>query len=153
MRVVSIVIVALVGGVFGSGLFASTKTARGQFASNVVTEGCLSPVGICTAGSLTGSLKGDFTFTATSLVPTPDVATTGVLFYSGDLRLETKSGVLHCSDAGAFESIGDGAVSSVCTIVAGTGEFAGVTGEIQFLGNFTAASGGDGEYRAVLTTP
>ena len=76
-----------------------------------------------------------------------------MFFYSGDLTLETKSGTVHCKDADAFESIGDGAVSSVCTIVAGTGEFAGVTGEIQFLGNFTAAAGGDGEYRAVLTTP
>jgi hypothetical protein len=87
------------------------------------------------------------------LIPTPDAATTGVFFYSGDLTLETKSGTVHCKDAGAFRSIGDGAVSSVCTLVAGSGEFAGVTGEIQFLGNFTAAAGGDGEYRAVLTTP
>jgi hypothetical protein len=47
---------------------------------------------------------------------------------------------------------GDGAVSSVCAIVSGTGTLAGASGEIQFVGNFTS-NGGTGDYRATISQP
>ena len=131
----------------------SAATRRGHFSSIVDTELCASIVGICTEGTLTGALKGIFSFTATSLTPSIDTATTGVVFYTGDLILTTKDGQLFCKDAGAFDGNEPGAVSSVCSISGGTGEFAGVSGTIQFVGTFTLAGGGDGEYRAMITVP
>jgi hypothetical protein len=66
--------------------------------------------------------------------------------------LTTKDGTLFCKDAGAFRPSGDGAVSSVCAIVSGTGTLAGASGEIQFVGNFTS-NGGTGDYRATISQP
>lgn len=129
---------------------ATAKQDHGRFSSMVVTTGCTSPVGICTAGTLTGGLKGRFEFTASSLVPTADTPTTSVFLYTGDIVVHTERGDLLCKDAGAFESTGDGAVSSVCHIIGGTGEFVGAQGQIQFVGTFTFDAGGDGEYRAVV---
>ena len=131
----------------------SAAAKRGHFSSVVNTDGCASIVGICTEGTLTGALKGTFSFTATSLTPSADSPTTGVMFYTGDITLTTRDGVLFCKDAGAFDVNAPGAVSSVCSITGGTGEFAGASGTIQFLGTFTFADGGDGEYRAMLTVP
>ena len=144
------VAVALLFALTSQSAAAASKRARGQFSSNVVTEGCLSPVGICTAGTLTGGLNGSFEFTATSLVPTADTPTTSVLLYTGDIVVTTHHGTITCKDAGAFESTGAGAVSSVCHIVSGTGDYSGSTGSIQFVGNFTFEGGGEGEYRAVI---
>jgi hypothetical protein len=132
---------------------AASNEDHGKFASMVITAGCTSPVGICTAGTLTGGLKGSFEFTATSLVPTADTPSTSVLLYTGDIVVHTDGGDLLCKDAGAFESTGDGAVSSVCHITGGTGDFVGAQGQIQFVGTFTFAAGGNGDYRAVLDVP
>lgn len=134
-----------------AGLSAATR--RGHFSSVVDSEACASIVGICTEGTLTGALKGTFSFTATSLTPSADTETTGVMFYTGDIRLTTRDGVLLCKDAGAFDVNAPGAVSSVCSVTGGTGEFAGASGTIQFVGTFTFADGGDGEYRAMITVP
>jgi len=132
---------------------ATSPSPSGNFSSQQVTgPSCTSPVGLCTEGALTGGLKGTFTFTATTLTPSVDTPTTGVLLYTGDLMLTTKDGALLCKDAGAFKAVGDGAVSSVCAIVSGSGSLAGATGEIQFVGNFTAA-GGVGDYRATISQP
>ena len=134
-------------------IFAASRHYRGQFASSVVVDGCTSAVTICTHGTLTGGLNGEFDFTATSLSPTIDSATTSVLTYTGDIEITSRDGTLFCKDAGAFQSVDPGAVSSVCTIVGGTGDYTGATGYIQFVGTFTFADGGDGEYRAVINVP
>ena len=131
----------------------SAATLRGHFSSDVDTEGCASIVGICTEGTLTGALKGIFSFTATSLTASADTPVTGVMFYTGDITLTTKDGVLFCKDAGAFDTEAPGAVSSVCSITGGTGEFTGASGTIQFVGTFTFTDGGNGEYRAMISVP
>jgi hypothetical protein len=111
------------------------------------------PVGLCTEGTISSGLKGSFSFTATSLIQTVDTPSTSVLLYTGDLTLRTKDGDFTCKDAGAFRTVAEGAVSSVCTIVAGTGAYAGVTGTLQFVGNFSSTTGGVGEYSGSLATP
>ena len=149
VRAAALVIFVVVAATAG----LSAATLRGHFSSVVDTETCASIVGICTDGTLTGALKGTFSFTATSLTPSADSPTTGVMFYTGDITLTTRDGLLFCKDAGAFDVNAPGAVSSVCSITGGTGEFAGASGTIQFLGTFTFADGGDGEYRAMLAVP
>jgi hypothetical protein len=133
---------------------AGTRSLSGHFSSTVVTgPTCQSPVGLCTDGSLTGGIKGSFSFTGTSLIPTVDTPTTGVVLYTGDLSVRAKDGEFTCKDAGAFRTSGDGAVSSVCTIVSGTGAYSGATGTIQFTGTFSSTSGGNGDYSGTLVFP
>ena len=133
---------------------SATANVVGHFSSVVVGgPDCLSPIGLCTRGTLSGGLKGSFFFTATSLVPTADTPTTGVVLYTGEIVLTTKDGTLTCKDAGGFQTVGAGAVSSVCAIVAGTAGLAGASGTIQFVGTFTVADGGDGDYRASVSLP
>jgi len=144
----------LVVSIVAIGSTASAATIVGHFSSVVVTgPDCLSPIGLCTRGTLSGGLKGEFFFTATSLVPTADSPATGVVLYTGDILLTTKDGTLTCKDTGGFQTVGAGAVASVCAIVAGSGDLAGASGTIQFIGNFTFADGGDGDYRASVSLP
>ena len=148
----SVLLVSIVA--TGSTTARAAANIVGHF-SSVVVGGpeCLSPIGLCTRGTLSGGLKGEFFFTATSLVPTADTSTTGVVLYTGDIVLTTKDGTLTCKDAGGFQTVGAGAVASVCGIVAGTGRLAGASGTIQFVGTFTVADGGDGDYRASVSLP
>lgn len=151
---IAVIIVVLVGLVSADQVASAASRATGNFSSSVLPAAeCTSAIGICTRGTLTGGLKGEFSFVGTSLMPSADTPTTGVVFYTGDLTLTTKDGELRCKDAGALLTTGAGAVSSVCVIVGGTGGFAGATGTIQFTGTFTSASGGDGEYRAEYALP
>jgi hypothetical protein len=76
-----------------------------------------------------------------------------VVLYTGDIVLTTKDGTLTCKDAGGFQTVAAGAVSSVCAIVGGTAGLAGASGTIQFVGTFTFADGGDGDYRASVSLP
>lgn len=132
---------------------AASGSVKGRFESQAVTgAGCTSPVGLCTAGTLTGGIKGTFEFTATSLIQSVDTPTTGVVLYTGDIAIHTKDGDLSCKDAGAFRTTGAGEVSSVCTIIGGTDGLAGTSGVIQFVGTFTTAFGGAGDYRGTLFT-
>lgn len=145
---------ALLVSIVAVGSTASAATIVGHFSSVVVSgPDCLSPIGLCTRGTLSGGLKGEFFFTATSLVPTADTPATGVVLYTGEIVLTTKDGTLTCRDAGGFQTVGAGAVSSVCAIVGGTADLTGASGTIQFVGNFTLADGGDGDYRGSVTLP
>jgi hypothetical protein len=147
---VSVLLVIGAAGVWAAG----TRSPSGHFSSTVVTgAACQSPIELCTEGSLTGGLKGSFSFTGTSLIQTVDTPTTAVVLYTGDLSVNTKDGEFTCKDAGAFRTTGDGATSSVCTIVSGTGAYAGATGTIQFSGTFSSASGGNGDYSGTLVFP
>jgi hypothetical protein len=111
---------------------------------------CTSPVQLCTAGRFNGGIQGEFEFTATSLTPTP---TAGVFFYTGTIVVHTQRGELFCADAGVFNTAGDGELADLCTITGGTGDLAGASGYLQTIGTFTAAAGGDSDYRGKLTTP
>ena len=109
---------------------------------------CTSPIGLCTAGQLTGTINGDFVFTATSLQPS---ATAGVLFYTGEIVVQTSRGEVRCQDAGAFQTAEPGGVVDLCTITGGTGDWAGVSGHIRIHGTFTFAEGGNSHYEGVIS--
>lgn len=132
---------------------AASGSVKGRFTSQTISgPSCTSPVGLCTAGTLTGGIKGTFEFTGTSLIQSVDTPTTGVVLYTGDIAIHTRDGDLSCKDAGALRTTGSGEVSSVCTIISGTSAFAGTTGVIQFVGTFTLSAGGAGDYQGTLFT-
>lgn len=103
---------------------------------------------ICTTGTLTGALKGTLTFTGTSLFPTVDTPSTGVVVYTGDVVITTKDGTLSCDDAGVMQTSGPRADSGLCVITGGTGNLLGASGYLQFRG-----VGGAGEYTGTVEQP
>jgi len=137
--------------VYGAQALASAdeQQAHGALRSQVLAApACTSPVGICTAGRLTGTISGDFVFTATSLQPT---STPGVLFYTGEIVVHTSRGDVRCQDAGAFQAAAPGGVADICTVTGGTGDWAGVAGHLRIHGTFTFAEGGNSHYEGVIT--
>lgn len=106
---------------------------------------CTSPVGLCIAGEYRGDVMGPFSGEATSLVPTADTPTTGVVLFTSDSRIDARiggrSGTLVIRNAGAFATIAEGSIVDVAAIVGGTDDFAGATGAIRATGTFTAGAG------------
>jgi hypothetical protein len=147
----------------GAALLLATATAQsgsssvaGRLTSEAVTgPACTSPVGVCTRGALKGGLKGTFTFTASSVTATADTPTTSVVAYTGDMVVTTSDGTLTCRDAGAFATTGERSFAGVCTVVGGTGEFAGASGRLRLTGvtpDFGGApdAGGEADYEGTL---
>jgi hypothetical protein len=132
---------------------ARSTSVSGRLTSTAVTgPTCTSVIQMCTAGFLTGRLKGQFAFTATSLIPTIDTPTTGTVAYTGDAVVRTRNGQLFCKDTGALQTTGSGAFASVCVVSGGTGAFAGATGHLQLVGTFAGGTG-TARYQGSLTTP
>jgi hypothetical protein len=97
-----------------------------------VVEGCTSPVGSCTVGSITngGFLNGETSFTAFGAAIAagmngiePDSTSS----YSGLLTITTKHGILTISDVGVFDTA-MGKFSEIDRVIEGTGMFQESTG-------------------------
>ncbi len=126
--------------------------AQGILRSQPLVEGCTSPGGFCTVGRASGTIKGDFVFTAFRSIPSD---TPGVVLYTGEIVFQTGRGELRCQDAGAYNigelESGPGPFASVCTITGGTGDWAGATGHIRTHGTFSLAEGGNSQYEGLIS--
>jgi hypothetical protein len=135
---------------------SSCTLVIGHYVEHAVEENCTSPVGLCIAGEYTGVIKGAFDGSATSLVPTGDTPTTGVLLFTSDsvihARVKGKEGDLIIKNAGAFNTVGDGDIVDLQRIVGGTGALAGATGALRASGTFVAGSG-ESEYIGSICLP
>jgi hypothetical protein len=139
-----------------SGALAAGKCQRveGWFTLQPVSEpACMSAVGVCATGTYRGDLKGDSTFTGTSLTPTMDTPTTAVVLLTGDNLIQTARGNLMTKDAIVLKTSGAGDFAEVDAIVGGTGAWIGVTGTIRAQGTFTTAAGGKGQYTGEICRP
>jgi hypothetical protein len=132
---------------------AACQTVRGKFTIQIVTgPECQSPAGLCGIGTYIGGLSGASTFAASSVVPSADTPTTGVVAVTGDFSLDTRRGTLFTKDAIMLRTIGGGEFAEVDTVVAGTGDFAGASGVIRGTGTSTATTV-DGDYAGEICTP
>lgn len=95
---------------------------------------CSSPIDFCANVAFRGALKGTSNFTGTSIVPSVDTPTTGIVFITGDNVIHTGEGDVFVKDAIVFNTGGKGEFAEVDTIVGGTGDYAGATGHLQALG-------------------
>ena len=137
----------------GSALASIDATpAHGKLRSQPLVEGCTSPVGFCTVGRASGTINGDFVFTARAFVPSD---TPSVILFTGDIVFTTSRGEVRCQDAGAYNvgeiESGPGPFASLCTITGGTGEWAGATGHIRIQGTFSLPEGGDRRYEGSIS--
>src|SRR5581483_9458579 len=108
------------------------------------TEGCTSPVGLCTAGKVEGNLglDGTTSFAADALASGPATAlnATVTFSYSGILKITTEKGTVTTRDTGIIDSstgaAPGGFFSSFDVVTGGTGRFEGATGKL-FIGGET----------------
>lgn len=133
---------------------ASTcQKVKGKFTLQAITgPACNSSVGVCANGNFSGDLAGTSVFIGSSLIPSVDTPTTGVVFLTGDTALTTKNGILLTKDAISLSTTGNGEFGEVDSIVGGTGEWAGYTGKFTATGTFINGSG-DGIYSGEVCAP
>jgi hypothetical protein len=124
-----------------SGALASTQ---------VVGAACPSPIGLCTAGTLSGDLAGPFFYTAISLIVLSD-GVTGI--FEGTITLQTSRGTIVEHDH-TTANLQTGQLVDVITILAGTEKWSGATGTLNLTGSFNFATGvGASTYTGEVTLP
>lgn len=114
---------------------------------------CASPVGFCTQGELTGTLRGTYFFTMDTAMPTGSIIE-GINFFTGVSDISTRRGAtLRGIDTGTIDldPTRFGNLASLITFTEGTGYLSHASGQIQVQGSLDFASGEtSGFYRGKL---
>lgn len=132
---------------------STCKKVKGKFTLQKFSgPDCTSPVSFCAVGVFTGDLAGTSSFIGTSMVPSIDTPTTGVIFLTGDKTLTVTDGTLLTKDALSLNRRGNGELAEVDSIVGGTGKFAGYTGKFTATGTYVEGSG-VGTYNGMVCAP
>lgn len=147
----------LLGAAAPSQAASGCRDVRGRYVEHAVSQNCLSPVGLCIAGTYSGEIRGDFEGRATVILTTADTPTTGVAMFTSDSTIDAtvagRSGALMIKNAGAFASSNGGPIVDLQTIVGGTDELAGASGALRAEGTFSAEDGGQSRYEGTLCLP
>jgi hypothetical protein len=113
----------------------------GVMESHSVTTGCTSPIGLCTAGTIRGTLNGTTEFVATDFHPVGDTSMTTLVNYEGRLIIHTNlAGDLDIGDAAAL-NLASGRLVDLGSVTGGTSRLATATGFLSFVGTFDLATG------------
>jgi hypothetical protein len=137
---------------------ATCRSVEGSYVEHAVPgPDCLSPVGLCIAGTYRGDIRGEFSGQATSIVTTADTPVTTVALFTSDstiaARTGGRSGTLLVKNAGSFTSNPDGSIVDLQTIVGGTGGLVGASGSLRATGTFSFATGGRSTWAGVVCLP
>jgi hypothetical protein len=146
----------LAGGGHHGGHGSGCKAVHGKFSSSaVLPPDCTSPVGLCTAGQLSGSLNGaTYAFTMNNLTAVPEAEAQFVTFFSGISLVTTRSGqVVRGVDTGAMNlmppgSMGSGKFSTLLSFTEGGSGYLHIRGTLDLV---TGSARGD--YRGELCLP
>jgi len=110
------------------------QKVKGKFTLEAFTgPDCTSAAGICATSNFSGDFAGTSVFIGSSVIPSVDTPTTGVVFLTGDTTLTTKGGVLLTKDAISLSTVGNGEFGEVDSIVGGTGQRATTLANLQQL--------------------
>jgi hypothetical protein len=151
--------VALVLTAPGVGAESRCRQVTGHYVEHATDPtGCPSPVGLCIEGEFSGSIRGAFGVTATSLTPTADTPVTAVVHFTGDgvihARIGGKHGDFSFKSAGAFHTVGTGEIVDLQSITGGSGAFGGASGALRASGVFDPVTGsGESEYSGTVCLP
>jgi hypothetical protein len=107
---------------------------RAPIVTNFFIDGCTSPFGLCTEGTIaSGPLAGTTQFSVLSLGPgdSPEL-----LLYGGELIITTPDGTLTIQDSGVLNTL-DGTFFEIEQTVDGTGSFADHEGTLFAQGTST----------------
>jgi hypothetical protein len=122
------------------------RKIHGTTNSLFVTQNCASPVGLCTAGTVSGGgpLDGAFVFLALDAAPSagmPSVEPAGNLSFSGQLTVSAKKGTLVARDLGVLDAV-NGFFTEVDRPTSGTGAFANPSHDFFISGTVNSAGNG-----------
>ena len=139
MRLLSTALPALAIALFGSAGARADECKKINTRITTSVSGCdllfLSPVGMCTAGTVaSGRLKGDTQFRIVTITPQSD----SVFLYTGELKINTRSGTVFISDIGVLDLMKQ-TFSEMQNVSSGTDAFRGATGVLSSRG--TAING------------
>jgi hypothetical protein len=105
---------------------------------------CNSPIGLCLQGTLRGTLNGTSNITAITFLPTVDAATTGNNAATADIsfqgRLLGRQGGLTIKDTVILSGTSSDGVA-LYTILGGSGQLTGATGNLRLIGTCDLAAG------------
>lgn len=87
-------------------------------------------------------------FTANRVEPSD---TPGVVFITGEIVVDTQKGELTCQLAGVVKNTPSRGAVSICTIVGGTDDWAGVSGHIRTHGPVDQNDVGEIHYEGVIS--
>lgn len=113
---------------------------------------CGSLIGLCAKATLHGSLKATTDFVGTSFQATVDTPATAVVLLTGDNTFHTTHGDFFTKDAIVLSTVGGGEFAEVDTVVGGTGDWAGATGNLTATGTFVNGIG-EGIIQGEICTP
>lgn len=108
-------------------------------------ENCPSPVGICSAGTVTGTLNGTVSVVILTAGNALDAQGNPLFTYTATITMATDKGNLSGVVAGQV-STGTGRLISAIRINSGTGDYAGRTGTLIVFGNFNFATGAESDF-------
>jgi hypothetical protein len=103
------------------------QRVRATIADALVTSGCPSPVGLCTAGTIDGSILEGSVYTVVNAIA--PAATTGDLSFDTSMKITAEGGTITFHGAAVFDPV-HGAISIIATDPVGTGKLAGATGRL-----------------------
>ena len=151
------VLAVLTAGVLSQSAGASTQqpvSGSFDFAGSLVV-GC--PIGavLCTHGTFSGDVNGQFQFSILTLLPS---ATAGVSYFDGKLVLHTASGDVKCDLNGALNTntTSQGEFGEICVITGGTGAYSRATGHFRLIGTSNGSlvsPAGGGVFQGLIKTP
>lgn len=140
---------------------------RAEISVLFTADGCDSPVGMCTAGTVRsrgagGIVAGTTRFRALGLgggvvgepsIVFPPAEPASTWSYRGDLAITTALGVLNLEDVGVFDTV-RGSFSEMNRVVGGTGIFRDAQGDLFMYGYSNASGTGfDGDIRGRVCVP
>lgn len=126
-------------------------TVSARFTDSITAENCPSPVGLCTAGTITDDplIAGTVLNVVNSITP---VGTTGLLSLSTTQTITTANGTIVSRGTGVLDTA-TGKVSFLEQWPQGTGSFAGVSGALYVDGSPLSATETAGEIHGLLCVP
>ncbi len=143
-------------GAHGSASDAHCAAVFGTIETDSLPPGtpCDSPVGTCTAGRISGSLKGDFGFRLDEVF---DSSVAGIFHFNATPQIQLDiGGELIANTTGTidFDASRDGNYTSLITIADGTGNVSGAHGQLVVRGRLKENnSGSEAVYSGEVCLP
>ena len=126
-------------------------TVSANFTDSITAENCPSPVGLCTAGTITDDpfIGGHVLNVVNSITP---VGTTGLLSLATTQTITTEHGTIVSRGTGLLDPT-TGKVTFLEQWPQGTGSYAGVSGALYVNGSPLSATDTAGEIHGLLCLP